>query len=114
MTATDTTLDWEAELSSLLDELSAVQEEMLAVLAAKRAQLAKVDLPGLAQAQLREEQLAERLKACQERRADLLTTARKAGLEGGSLGKLATTASPGRRGKLSEQAKSATAKMRLL
>ena len=114
MTATDATLDWEAELSALLDDLSAVQEEMLATLAVKREQLARVDLPGLAQTQSREEQLALRLKQCQERRADLLTMARKTGLDGGSLGKLATAASPGRRGKLSEQAKSATAKMRLL
>jgi hypothetical protein len=114
MTAVDTTLDWETELASLLDELAGVQGELLAVLAAKRDQLARVDLPGLAETQLREEQLAERLKACQERRADLLATARKAGLEGDSLGSLAKLADRSRRGKLSEQAKTASAKMRLL
>lgn len=114
MTATDTTFDWEAELGSLLDELACVQEELLATLSAKREQLTKLDLPGLAETQVREEQLAERLRQCQERRADLLATARKAGLEGDSLGKLAGLANSSRRGKLNEQAKSATAKMRLL
>ncbi len=114
MTLTDTTLGWEAELGSLLDELSAVQEELLAVLSTKRGQLAAVDLPGLSATQIREEQLAERLKQFQERRSDLIATARKAGLDGDSLGKLVNVAETGRRGKLSEQAKTAAAKMRLL
>ncbi len=114
MTVTEMALDWEAELGCLLGELSAVQEELLAVLAAKRGQLAAVDLPGLAETQAREEQIAERLKLFQERRADLIATARKAGLEADSLGKLAKAAGQDRRGKLSEQAKAATAKMRLL
>ena len=90
MTATeaDAALDWEAELGSLLDELAAVQEELLAVLAAKREQLVAVDLPGLAQTQAREDELAKRLKQCQQRRTDLIATARKAGLEGDSIGQL--------------------------
>jgi len=114
MTVTETTQGWEAELGSLLDELSSVQEELLAVLAIKREQLAQVDLPGLSQTQAREELLAERLKACQERRSDLIATARKAGLEGDSIGRLVNLAGSGSRGKLSEQAKTAAAKMRLL
>jgi len=114
MSAIDTPLDWEPELAALLDELSAVQEELLAVLSTKRGQLARVDLPGLAKTQQREEQLAQRLKACQERRSDLLLTARKAGHDAEDLRKLAGVASGGKKGKLSEQASSATAKMRLL
>jgi flagellar biosynthesis/type III secretory pathway chaperone len=114
MTATETTLDWEAELGALLDELAGAQEELLAVLTTKREQLARVDLAGLAQTQGREEELIRRLATCQERRADLIAAARKAGLEGDSLGKLAGLASSGRRGKLNEQAKAATAKIRLL
>jgi flagellar biosynthesis/type III secretory pathway chaperone len=114
MTATDTTLDLEAEITSLLDELAAVQEELLAVLAVKREHLAAVDLDGLAATQVREEELAERLRRCQQRRADLLTTARKAGFESDSIGRLVGLAEGGRRGKLSEQAKVASAKMRLL
>ena len=116
MTATlaDTTLDWEAELWSLLDELTAVQEELLDVLAAKREQLVAVDLPGLSQTQAREEQLAERLKQCQERRSELIASARKAGLESDSIGKLASLAGWEQKGKLGERAKAAAAKMRLL
>ncbi len=113
-TVTDTTLDWEAELAALLDELTVVQEDLLAILAAKREQLAVVDLPGLEQTQVREEQLADRLKQCQVRRSDLLATARKAGIEGDSIGQLAALAGRERKGKLGEQAKTAAAKMRLL
>jgi hypothetical protein len=111
---TETTLDLEAELTDLLGELAAVQDDLLDVLAVKREHLASVDLAGLAATQVREERLAERLKLCQERRSDLLTAARKAGLESDSIGRLVGLAEGGRRGKLSEQAKAASARMRLL
>jgi hypothetical protein len=111
---TETTLDLEAELTDLLGELAAVQDDLLDVLAVKREHLASVDLAGLAATQVREERLAERLKLCQERRSDLLTAARKAGLESDSIGRLVGLAEGGRRGKLSQQAKAASARMRLL
>lgn len=114
MSVTETTLDWEAEIAALLDELSSVQDELLSVLNAKREQLVAGNLAGLTEIQEREELLAARLAGCQERRADLLTAARKAGLAGDSLGKLATRAGGGQRGKLSQQAKAASARMRLL
>lgn len=116
MTATvaETTPDWEADLGSLLDELSAVQEELLIILATKREQLIAFDLAGLEATQAREEQLAERLKQCQERRSDLIATARKAGLAGDSIGQLASLSGPKQKGKLGEQAKAAASKMRLL
>jgi hypothetical protein len=111
---TETTLDLEAELTDLLGELAAVQDDLLDVLAVKREHLASVDLAGLAATQVREERLAERLKLCQERRSDLLTAARKAGLESDSIGRLVGLAEGGRRGKLSQQAKAASARIRLL
>jgi FlgN protein len=114
MTGTETMLDWETEIAALLDELSSVQDELLAVLALKREQLIAGDLPSLAEIQIREEQLAERLKRCQEQRADLLAAARKAGLAGDSLGKLAGVASGRNRSKLGEQVNAASARMRLL
>lgn len=113
MTATET-FDLETEVTDLLDELAAVQEELLGVLAVKREHLAAVDLDGLAATQVREEELAERLRRCQERRADLLMAARKAGFESDSIGRLVGLAEGGKRGKLREQANAATAKMRLL
>jgi len=114
MTGTETTLDWETEIATLLDELSSVQDELLAVLALKREQLVAGDLSTLAETQVREVQLAMRLQHCQERRADILAAARKAGLTGDSLGKLASAASERNRGKLGERVRAASARMRLL
>jgi hypothetical protein len=114
MTGTEPTLDWETEIAALLDELSSVQDELLALLARKRGQLVAGDLAALAETQVREEQLAVRLKHCQERRADVLAAARKAGLAGDSLGKLASAVSERNRGKLGERANAASARMRLL
>jgi len=114
MTGTEPTLDWETEIAALLDELSSVQDELLAVLALKREQLVAGDLSTLAETQVREVQLAMRLQHCQERRADILAAARKAGLTGDSLGKLASAASERNRGKLGERVRAASARMRLL
>ena len=114
MTTTETTLDWETEVAALLDDLSLVQDELLAVLAEKRERLVAGDLAALGQTQEREEQLASRLKLCQERRADLLAAARKAGHSGDSLGNLASAANSASRGKLGEQVKAASSRMQLL
>jgi hypothetical protein len=114
MTVMEPTLDWESEVAALLDELSCVQDELLAVLAEKRERLVAGDLAALAETQEREEHLASRLARCQERRADLLAAARKAGLAGDSLGKLASTANKHSRGKLGEQVKAASSRMQLL
>jgi hypothetical protein len=114
MAATDVTFDWEAEIAALLDELSQVQDELLAALAAKREQLVAGNLAGLIQTQAREEALVARLKQCQERRSDLLAAARKAGLAGDTLGKLANTTGSRQRGKLHERTKAASARMHLL
>jgi len=107
-------LEWEADVAALLEELSSVQDDLLAVLGSKRAALVAGDLPALAELQVREEQLAERLKACQERRLGLLASARKAGRAGESLGKLAGAAKGAGRGKLGEEVKAASARMQLL
>jgi flagellar biosynthesis/type III secretory pathway chaperone len=106
-----TTLDWESALPQLLDELASAQDELLALLAAKREFLATGDLEGLSSTQEREELLVQRLRDCQVRRAELLAAARAEGEPGDSLGKLANRA----KGEgLGERAKAATAKMRLL
>jgi len=114
MTGAEPTLDWETEIAALLDELSSVQDELLSVLALKREQLVAGDLSTLDETQAREVQLAMRLMHCQERRADILAAARKAGLASDSLGKLASAASERNRGKLGERARAASARMRLL
>lgn len=106
--------DWEAEITCLLADLSAAQVELLDVLQQKRQRLAKVDLPGLAELQPREEELATRLESCQRRRSELLASAQEAGMPSESIGSLAAAASGHRRGKLGSELKQASARMRLL
>ncbi len=109
--ATASMLDWESALPDLLDDLASAQDELLALLAAKREYLAAADLEGLSTTQEREEQLVRRLRDCQDRRSELLAAARACGEPGDSLGKLAGL---GKQSGLGERAKAATAKMRLL
>ena len=106
--------DWEAEVSSLLTDLSAAQTELLEVLEKKRERLTVVDLEGLAALQPREEELATRLEDCQRRRRELLLAAEAEGLPSDSIGSLAAAASGSRRGKLGDGVKQASARMRLL
>jgi len=112
--ADSTPLDFEAQIGALLDELSSVQTELLGVLDEKRQALATADVARLAELAPREERLAARLTECQEHRAALLTAARKEGLPGDNIAKLATRTSGGKRSKLSNRVKEATARMRLL
>ncbi|TWT42691.1 flagellar protein FlgN [Botrimarina hoheduenensis] len=67
--------DWERLLSGLLEELSGVQTDLLALLAKKRAMLMASDRVGLVALQPEEEKLTQRLSDCQERRAELLAEA---------------------------------------
>jgi hypothetical protein len=67
--------DWDADFTSLLDELTAVQTELLAVLEQKRRLLGQMDSDGLDAIQQREGALVGRLQLCQERRQTLLDQA---------------------------------------
>jgi len=107
-------LDFEAEISALLDELSTVQGELLAVLDGKRRALATGNLETLAELQPQEEQLAYRLFACQERRSALLAAAKKQGLPSDNVANLARRAGGGKGSKLGSRVKETTARMRLL
>jgi hypothetical protein len=107
-------VDWEAQIGDLLAELSAVQAELLEVLQQKRDRLAAIDLAGLAELQPKEEELARRLEKCQRQRRELLAAAAAHGRTEDSIDKLARAAGGSSRGKLGEQVKSASARMRLL
>jgi len=107
-------LDFETEISALLDELSNVQSELLTALVEKRAALAAADLAKLAELQPRQEQLAERLAQCQEQRTRLLAAARAEGLPNENVAKLATKVSGGKSGGLGGRVKETAARMRLL
>ncbi len=108
------TLNWEHELGVLLEELSSVQDELLAVLVAKKDCLAAADIEGLPDLQLRELALGERLQACHQRRGDILAAAREQDLPGDSLGQLAATLPARQRDKLGKQVKESEGRMRLL
>jgi hypothetical protein len=112
--AAPTTLDFEAEIGALLDDLSSVQSELLDVLNVKRAALATADLPKLAELQPREERLAIRLAECQERRSALLAAAKKDGLPSDNVAKLASRAGGGKSSKLGSRVKETAARMRIL
>jgi flagellar biosynthesis/type III secretory pathway chaperone len=107
-------LDFEAEISALLDELSSVQTELLDVLHQKRQALATADLPRLNELQPREEALAERLGQCQQRRAELLAAANQEGLPSENVAKLATRVSRGKPGALGQRVKDTASRLRLL
>lgn len=80
---------WELDLASLLDELSAAQRELLALLATKRQLIINRDQPALEALASREQDLASRLRTCHERRLQLLAQAEDAGLPSESLSDLA-------------------------
>jgi len=113
MSSDATALNLDAELAEFLEELSGVQSELLEVLAAKRDCMASNNLHEITALHPRTEELCDRLKACHDRRADLLAKAELLGLPSGSLQQLATSlpeqASPAR-----QQVKDAALRMRLL
>jgi len=106
--------DLESSLAQLLDELSHVQEELLAVLSAKCEKIADGDLAGITALQEQEESLGQRLQACHDQRGSLLATAASSGLSGDSLGGLANDLAATSGGGLTGQVKEANARMRLL
>jgi flagellar biosynthesis/type III secretory pathway chaperone len=106
--------DFEAEISSLLDDLSSVQGELLDVLNEKRTALATADIARLAELSPREERLSARLLECQQRRTTLLAAAKQQGLPSDNVAKLATKAGGGKASRLGSRVKETAARMRLL
>jgi len=107
-------VDWEADLTALLDELSNVQTELLDVLAAKRESMASNDLQQMVELHPRAEALCDRLRSCHQRREQLLVAANQQGLLAENLGGIASTLATKQRGKVTKQMTAASARMRLL
>lgn len=107
-------VNWEADLTSLLDELSNVQAELLEVLAAKRESMASNDMEQMVDLHPRAEALCDRLRSCHQRREHLLIAANEQGLPAENLGSIAASLTTARRGKVSRQMTAASARMRLL
>ncbi|QDU30847.1 FlgN protein [Anatilimnocola aggregata] len=115
---TATKVDWEAEISQLLAELSGVQAELLAVLGEKRQRLAAVEIGSMSELQVREQALCDRLQACHTRREELLAAAKQQGLPADSMTSLAKaavgTTSTSQRDKLRKDLANSASRMRLL
>jgi flagellar biosynthesis/type III secretory pathway chaperone len=107
-------MDFEAEITGLLDDLTSVQSELLDVLAQKRVALTKADLQTLTDLQPREIELSNRLAACQDRRTALLAEAKAQGRPGENVARLANSTSTGKPSKLGTQVKETAARMRIL
>lgn len=105
---------WESELAHFLTELTAVQEETLAVLGKKREMLAKVDTTGLAAIAPQEEQLIARLQDCVKQREELLEKADREGLPSKSISVLTRALPPSQRAALHSPMVQASSRMRLL
>ncbi|MCA9103703.1 MAG: flagellar protein FlgN [Pirellulales bacterium] len=84
-------IDWEHELTDLLNGLSGVQTELLEVLGEKRRHLVTSDVAALAALQPREQDLLERLESCHDRRRALLDRAADEGLPNNSVRQLASS-----------------------
>jgi hypothetical protein len=80
-----TETDWFGQVAELLSSLSATQDELLALLGEKRRLLVAADPARLAALAAREDELIARLRACQERRAELLQRAQHEGRPADSL-----------------------------
>jgi len=106
--------DFEADIGQLLADLAAVQEELLAVLGEKRRLLASGNVPGIEAVQTREQALVERLQTCQQRRAELLSRAKRQQRPSDSIESLSASLAPPARGKLGRQVKESKLKLRLL
>ncbi len=107
--------DWESQIATLLDELSAVQTDLLSVLEEKRqALVAGADSELLEPLQKREQELAERLSNCQQRRQSMLASASEAGLPDTNLRLLAESLPQENRNRLKPAIRQGQSRMRLL
>jgi len=104
----------EADLAGFLNDLSALQDELLAVLTAKREALSSADTEVLESLQARESDLVERLQAVQGRRATFLTQAASEGIKVDSLRSLAESLPLDDRASLREQFTQSATKARLI
>jgi hypothetical protein len=83
--------NWEGDIAALLAELAEVQTALLGTLGEKRRLIVARDQAALAAMAGREQELLQRLEACQERRQQLLGRANAEGLPGDSIQSLSAT-----------------------
>ena len=101
---------WESELAKLLNDLLAVQDELLGILTRKREMLLASDTDGLAAIGAEEERLIGSLQECEE----LLARASQEGLPSASIRALTRSLPQAPRDQLHRQAQLARSRARLL
>lgn len=106
--------NWETEIAALLTELAAVQGALLSLLAEKRQILAGGDHDALVATAEREQQLVDRLAACQHRRQELLARAAGDGLPSDSIRSLSQSLSPDSQGRWQAEIEQAAERGRFL
>jgi hypothetical protein len=106
--------NWEIEIGGLLSELSEVQTALLGSLAEKRKHLVAGDHEALTAMAAGEQQLAERLHACHQRRQELLARASAEGLPADSIQSLSSNFSGPARDRLHASIRDAGSRTQLL
>ncbi|HVA44949.1 MAG TPA: flagellar export chaperone FlgN [Pirellulales bacterium] len=105
---------WEEDITALLNELTATQADLLALLDEKRRFIVSRDAAGLAEMGPREEAMIERLHACQDHRRELLQRAASQRLPSDSLRALAKVVPEPARGEIAEHVDETARRFRLL
>ena len=105
---------WESEVASLLTDLLAVQDELLATLSRKRELLVEADTDGLAAVGQQEQQLIGSLQKCLQRREQLLARADREGLPSASILALSRAIPQDKPGQLDQRVRLANSRARLL
>jgi len=108
------TENWEDELATLLSDLSAVQDDLLATLSQKRDALGASDIDRITAIGRQEQDLVERLTQCQQRRASLLARAADEGLPADNIRELAGALPAERKPEVKHQIDEVRSRSRLL
>ncbi len=105
---------WETELAEFLDDLLAVQDQLLEILSKKREMLKASDTEGLEALVPQEEKLVASLQEAVLRRERLLAEAKQEGLPADSIQTLAGSLAKEPRQSVSERVRLARSRARLL
>jgi hypothetical protein len=107
-------INWESSLAGLLERLSTAQRELLSLLATKRDLIVQRDHESLAALTVREQELGNELRACQQQRQDLLARAEADGRRGNTLEELTASLPSGASKRLRGQVSEARERSRLI
>lgn len=105
---------WEGDIGALLSELAEVQTSLLNTLAEKRQLLVDRNEAALSAMTSREQELADRLQACNDHRQQLLARAASEGMRADSIASLSAQLPPQSRQRMQASIREAEHRTRLL